>query len=73
MPTKKSSPKQYTITEAANRLGITRAAVHDAIRKKRIRATWGDVEVTIRALLISGDDLKKYRVDLSRQERGKKN
>jgi len=66
MPTKKTS----TITEAAKKLGITRAAVHDAIRKGRLKAVWG--EMVVRAKLISAEDLKNYRVDSSRQERGKK-
>jgi excisionase family DNA binding protein len=71
---KPAKKKSYTITEAANKLGITRAAVHEAIRKKKIRASWGNVkvEMTVRALLIPADDLKRYRVDVSRQERGKK-
>ena len=68
---KPANKKHLTITEAAKRLGITRAAVHDAIRKGRLKATWG--EMTVRARLISAEDIKNYRVDASRQERGKKN
>jgi excisionase family DNA binding protein len=70
MPTKKT----YTITEAAKKLGITRAAVHDAIKKGRLEANWGEAVQVIRkrALLISAADLKNYRVDASRQDRGKK-
>ncbi|MBI4524396.1 MAG: helix-turn-helix domain-containing protein [Deltaproteobacteria bacterium] len=36
----------YTITEAAEKLGITRAAVHDAIKKKRLPAKRGKIEIT---------------------------
>lgn len=67
----KKTTKTYTISEAAKKLGVTRAAVHEAIRKGRLNAHWG--EVTVRAKLISSEDLRKYRVDVSRQERGKKN
>jgi len=68
MPTKKKT--HFTITEAAKKLGVTRAAVHDAIRKGRLNAEWG--EIRQEALLISAADLKNYRVDESRQDRGKK-
>jgi excisionase family DNA binding protein len=63
--------KTYTISEAAKKLGITRAAVYDAIRKRRLTASWG--KIIVRARLILAEDLKHYRVDSSRQERGKKN
>ena len=43
-------PKNYTITEAAEKLKITRAAVHLAIQKKKLRAKW--------ALLIDSKDLE---------------
>ena len=69
MAKKKNST--YTISEAAKKLGVTRAAVYEAIRKGRLTAQWG--EMTVRARLISVEDLRKYRVDSSRQERGKKN
>jgi predicted DNA-binding protein YlxM (UPF0122 family) len=66
--------KSYTITEAAKKLGITRAAIHEAIRKGRLEAEWGETAQVIRknVLLISAEDLKAYRVDSSRQQRGKK-
>ena len=63
--------KSYTIPEAAAKLGITRAAIHDAIKKGRLEAEWG--ETVIRALLITAENLNAYRVDSSRQARGKKN
>jgi excisionase family DNA binding protein len=68
MPTKKT---QFTITEAAKKLGITRAAVYEAIQTGRLKAKWG--EMTVRVRLISADNLKEYKVDSSRQARGKKN
>jgi predicted DNA-binding protein YlxM (UPF0122 family) len=68
MPKKKK--KTYTIPEAATRLGVTRAAIHDAIKKGRLEAEWG--ETVVRALLITEENLNAYRVDSSRQERGKK-
>jgi hypothetical protein len=75
MPTTKKKPqKTYTITEAAKKLGITRAAVHQAIRKGHLDADWGETIHIVRkkALLIPAESLKSYRVDSSRQERGKK-
>ena len=47
--------KSYTIPEAAAKLGITRAAIHDAIKKGRLEAEWG--ETVIRALLITAENL----------------
>ena len=57
----------YTVTEAAKKLGITRTAVHDAIKKGRLEAKWGETVQVIRkkSLLISPADLKNYRVDAS--------
>jgi hypothetical protein len=63
--------KVYTIPQAAKKLRITKTAVYDAIKDGRLRATEG--KVTVSALVISATDLRKYRVDVSRQERGKKN
>jgi len=69
-----AAKKTYTITEAAKKLGITRAAVHEAIRKGRLKADWGETVQVIRkkARLIDVDDLNKYRVDSARQFSGKK-
>ena len=71
MTTKKP---QFTITEAAKKLGITRAAVHEAIRKGRLEASWCERIRTVKdkVLLISGQSLKSYRVDPARQSSGKK-
>ena len=67
-----TSKKTFTITEAAKKLGITRAAVHDAIKKGRLEAEWGKSVQIVRALVISAENLNAYRVDASRQDRGKK-
>jgi excisionase family DNA binding protein len=72
MPTKKTTPQSYTITQAAKKLGVSRAAVHKAIKDNRLEATWGESVQIVRALLISSESLKSYKVDSSRQERGKK-
>ena len=71
MPAKKKlSPKAFTISQAAKKLGITRAAVHKAIKERRLKAVWG--EMVIKARMISPESLNAYEVDSSRQERGKK-
>jgi excisionase family DNA binding protein len=63
--------KIYTIAEAAKKLGISKAAVYDAISDHRLKATEGTIKVS--ALLISAADLEKYSVSASHQSRGKKN
>jgi hypothetical protein len=74
MPTKKTTQKIYTITEAAKKLGITRAAVHEAIRKGRLEAEWGETVQVIRkkSLLIAAKNLDSYRVSSHNQASGKK-
>jgi excisionase family DNA binding protein len=74
MAIKKTTQKDFTLTEAAKRLGITRAAVHEAIRKGRLQAKWGERTRTVKdeVLLISAEELKAYRVDSARQHSGKK-
>ena len=62
--------QSFTISQAAEYLGVTRAAVHLAVQKKKLRAKWG--KVTQRALLIDARDLETYKVDLTRQKAGKK-
>ncbi|HWO42913.1 MAG TPA: helix-turn-helix domain-containing protein [Candidatus Eisenbacteria bacterium] len=66
--------RYFTISEAAKKLRVTRAAIHQAIRKGKLEAHWGIVTQVIEkpALQIVAEDLAQYRVDLSRQERGKK-
>jgi excisionase family DNA binding protein len=72
MPTKKKTPKTFTITEAAKKLGVTRAAVHKAIQDKRLNAKWGKTTRVMKALLIDEEDLKGFEVDLVQQSYRKK-
>jgi predicted DNA-binding protein YlxM (UPF0122 family) len=74
MPTKKTPQKTYTVNEAAKKLGVTRAAIHQAIKEGRLDFEWGEAIHIIRkkARLITGEALKSYQVDLSHQDRGKK-
>ncbi len=66
-------PKRYyTITEAAKKLHITRAAVHDAIKQHRLKATWGKFIQVTEGWQIPAGSLRDYEVSLSHQERGKK-
>ena len=67
-----SKKKSYTITEAAKELKITRSAVHLAVKKGKLNATWGKTMQVVEALLIDSKDLETYRVDLTRQRSGKK-
>jgi len=64
----------YTITEAARELGVSRAAVHEAIKTGRLNAEWTEIAQTIRkkALVVSAKDLRAFRVSESHQLRGKK-
>lgn len=66
--------KSYTISEAAKKLGISRQAVHDAIKKGLLRAHWGEVIITTKATvrLISAESLKSYRPSERHQIAGKK-
>jgi excisionase family DNA binding protein len=64
------SKRSFTLMEAAQRLGISRAAVHKAIRTGRLRARYRLVK--LRAWLIDESDLRAYRVSPSHQEAGKK-
>lgn len=74
MPTKKG----YTLTEAANELGLTRGAVHKAIKTGRLKALRGKITKTIvhetTGWVITKPALEAYRasISLSHQERGKK-
>jgi hypothetical protein len=75
MPTKK---KTYTITEAAKKLGISRQAVHGAIKKglidgKREKIVQTKiVKSTIIAWKIPETSLEAYRVSALHQTAGKK-
>ena len=64
-------PKKYTVTQAAKYLGVSRAAVLLAIKKKRLAATWGTQ--TVEVLLIDKKELHTYRVNIQKQRAGKKN
>lgn len=64
--------KSYTITEASKLLGVSRQAVHEAIKNGLLKAKWGEVIVTKKALLISEDSLKSYQVSFRHQTAGKK-
>jgi predicted transcriptional regulator len=74
MPTKKTSKKTYTVNEAAKQLGVTRAAIHQAIKNHKLEWTWGSITQVIerRVKLVNADSLAKYRVDADQQGRGKK-
>ena len=61
---------KFTVTEAAKFLGVSRAAILLAIKKKRLPATWGTQ--TVEVLLIDRKDLRAYRVDIDKQRAGKK-
>ncbi len=62
--------KHYTITEAARLLGISRSAVHEAIRAGRLQATPRPVERIV--WQITEASLRAYRISLSHQARGRK-
>ena len=68
--------RQYTITEAAEALGITRAAVHHAIKQGRLEAERGEIlrviSVKTKGWKISSKSLNEYRVSLLHQWVGKK-
>ena len=73
-PNKKS---HYTITEAAKRLGITRIAVYQAIKQRRLEADWGTIERHVKVIktkgyVISDKDLQNYAVSELHQSLGKK-
>jgi excisionase family DNA binding protein len=71
-----SSKRFYSITEAASELGITRAAVHRAIKQGRLEAERGEIIRLIRTKTkgwkISRQSLASYRVSLLHQWVGKK-
>jgi hypothetical protein len=66
--------KHYTVAEAAAKKHVSRAAIHEAIRKGQLDHEWITVEQTIhkKIRVIPAESLKAYRVDESRQARGKK-
>jgi excisionase family DNA binding protein len=74
----KKPAKSYTITEAAKKLGISRQAVHGAIRKGQLEAKRGKivqtriVKSTVMGWKISPESLEDYRVSALHQTAGKK-
>ena len=73
MPAKK---KTFTITEAAKRLGISRAAVHKAIQEGRLEAKEAKIIKTIvhetTGWVITAAAISNFQVSVSHQTRGKK-
>ena len=73
-----AAKKTYTITEAAKKLGVTRQAVHDAIKKGLLDAEKGsfvqvvEIKRVTRGWSISEKSLEAYRVSGSHKQRGKK-
>ena len=78
MASKKTPQKTYTITEAAKKLGISRQAVHDAIKKGLLEGEKGssvqvvEIKRVIRGWHISEKSLAAYEVSASHKQRGKK-
>lgn len=62
--------KSYTITETAQRLGITREAVFGAIKAGKLKATLE--KVITRIWKIDPKSIEAYMVSVSHKERGKK-
>jgi len=67
---KTAKPKTYTITEAAKKKGVTRAAIHAAIKAGRLPAKWGNQIVKV--LQIPADALDAFQVDHQQKTRGRK-
>ena len=71
------SNKKYSIAEAAQKLGMTRQAVHTAIQEKRLKAKHGTFEVQrtfkVKGWIIEESDLWEFEVSLRHQDAGKKN
>ena len=74
--TQPKNPTAYTLSEAARKLGISRQAVHEAIKKGLLEAHKANITKTIvrvtRGWLIHADALTKYQVSDSHIIRGKK-
>ena len=66
-----SRKRYYTITEAAKELGITRSAVHRAIKQGRLEAERGEIIKIVRTKKrgwkISQRNITAYRVSLLHQ------
>jgi predicted transcriptional regulator len=78
MATKKNTEATCTITQAAEKLGITRQAVHEAIKKRLLEAERGKivqtrvVKSTVVGWKITEKSLEEYRVSGVHQSTGKK-
>jgi len=68
----KRKSKVYTITEAAKKLGISRQAVHDAIRKGQLKAKRGQIIQTHTVWLLSANAIESYEVSGRHKSAGKK-
>lgn len=66
------SKRYYTITEAARELGLTRSAVHEAIKTGRLDAQWGKVVQVTEAWRIPVKGLRSFRVSSLHQWIAKK-
>jgi len=62
--------QSFTITEAAKALGISRAAVFEAIRTGRLKAKRGQIVQTV--WLVSAGALESYQVSARHKSAGKK-
>jgi len=64
----------YTVSEAAAAKGVTRGAIHEAIKAERLHAEWSTIKQVVKkkVLVISAKELDKFEVDANQQERGKK-
>ena len=74
--TQPKNPLGYTLSEAARKLGISRQAVHEAIKKGLLEAHKAKITKTIvqvtRGWIIHAEALDKYQVSDSHIIRGKK-
>ena len=68
MPIKKT---EFTVGEAAQRLNVSRQAIHNAIKRKHLKAR--RKKVTKIEWLIPADALESYKVSALHQGVGKKN
>ena len=76
MKNRSNNPHVFTLSEAAKELGISRQAVHEAIKKGLLEAHKAKITKTIvqvtRGWVIQPDAIRKYQVSESHISRGKK-
>lgn len=72
--TMKTTRSFYTITQAAEELGLTRQAVNLAIKRGLLQARKGTIKITVRGWTIPAKSLDAYRSRISslHQQLGKK-